>query len=77
MPPERYKTDDELSTEEIAQRMAAKQRGESRPRFETDEYREARKQALADAGLDDVDELDDKPLEDLDVGEHFDRLRRN
>jgi hypothetical protein len=43
---------------------------------ETDEYKQARRDALADAGLDAEGEQGDKPLEDMTPEDHFQRIRR-
>ena len=70
----RYKTDDELTTDEHLRVEQAAARGEPAPKFETAEYREARADALRYAGLDEeADEveaaIDRRALGDLDNDE--------
>jgi hypothetical protein len=77
--PKRFRDRDELTMDqELAVQQAAR-RGESAPKFETDEYRAARREALADAGLEPEDgaESADKPLEEMSVGDHVERLQRD
>jgi len=77
----RYKQVDELSTDEIAQRLQARNRNEQAPRFETSEYKQAKAEALRDAGLEDeAAEYEaasgEGQLEDMTVEDHFQRIRR-
>jgi hypothetical protein len=51
-PPRRFKTLDELSPAEHEQRQRAAREGKTGPRFETDEYREARADLLDRHGFD-------------------------
>jgi hypothetical protein len=77
-PPRRYKTPEELSTAEHHQIISAERRGGEAPRFETDDYRAYRADALRDAGLDEeADESDPKALDEMSAAEHFEHLRRN
>lgn len=55
--PQRYKSVAEYSPDEHAQRQQALRRDESEPKFETPEYKEARRKALEKAGL--ADEADE------------------
>jgi hypothetical protein len=72
----RWKRDEELSVEELVQRMQAETRGEPAPQFETPEYIEHRTEALRDAGLDEeADESKPKSIEDLTPAEHYERMR--
>jgi hypothetical protein len=74
-PPERYKSDADLSPAEHAARQQAHHRGKPEPKFETDEYRAARRKALEDAGLEpDRDPAVD--LEDMSPEDHDDARRR-
>jgi hypothetical protein len=74
--PRHYKTVDELTPDEHAQVIAAEHRNEAPPRFETDDYKQARAEALRDAGFDD-DAEDDDALEDMSVEQHLAQIRRH
>jgi len=76
-PPRRYKTDDELTVEELLERDRAQEAG--RPvKFETDEYRAAKRQALTDAGLepDEPTDIDGPPDEAWSVEDHLNAIRK-
>lgn len=68
-PPERFKKQEALSVDEILEHRLTG----TLP--ETDEYREARRQALQDAGL--ADEGDPPENDATDPQSHFDRRRGN
>lgn len=76
----RYKDLANYSVEEHFQRLQAEGRGEAF-RVETDEYKRARAEALADAGFDEEADTatrsENKPREEWDVEDHMDYLRRN
>ena len=59
-PPLRYADISEYTVEQHVQRLQALKRGEPEPRFEREEYRIARRQALEAAGL-----ADDTPPDEL------------
>jgi hypothetical protein len=73
----RYKERAELDVEESLAVIRAQRAGEPVPKFETPEYRQARRQALEDAGLEpeDDDSDDERSLDDLSPEEHFQRMR--
>ena len=74
----RYKTAEELTGDEHLAQEQARRRGKPVPRFETDEYREARRVALDAAGLsDEPDDDDDKPIEDRTPDEHLREVQRS
>jgi hypothetical protein len=77
----RYREIEELTVEEHAERLQARNRNEPEPRFETTEHREAKAEALRDAGLDDeareYEASGEKSPSDLTVEDHFQRIRRN
>ena len=78
----RYKQVDELSTDEITQRLQARNRNEPEPQFETPEYKQAKAEALRDAGLEDeAAEYEaaggEGQLADMTVEDHFQRIRSN
>jgi len=58
-PPKRYKDVEEYSPAEHEERQQAARQGKPDPKFETDEYRDARAKALARAGLEDEHTNDD------------------
>jgi hypothetical protein len=74
--PERFKSRDDFSMDEELAMVQAARRGELTPRFERDEYKRFRRDALTEAGLE-PDEADAEPvpLEEQTTEEHFDRLR--
>jgi hypothetical protein len=61
--PRRYKSIEELTTEEHFERVGARLRGEATPpKVETAEYKEHRRRALRAAGMgDEADALEDRP----------------
>jgi hypothetical protein len=74
----RYKRRDELTMDEEVQVQQAAKRGKPEPRFERPEYTEARREALADAGLEDEGEpTNGKPLEEQSVEDRFQQIRRH
>jgi hypothetical protein len=79
--PRRYKTPDELTTDEIAQRLQARNRNEAEPKFETAEYQEARAEALRDAGFEgEAAEYEaatgGRSLEEMTPADHFQRIQK-
>ena len=76
--PRRFKSRDELSIEEEVQVQQAERRGEQTPHFEREEYRDARREAVREAGLEPEEEptTGEKSLEEMTPDEHFDRIRR-
>jgi hypothetical protein len=69
--PQRHKSDDEMTVDDWAQF----QRTGKRP--ERDEYREARRMALENAGLESEDAAEGPTaLEDMTPEDHFKRIRR-
>jgi rRNA maturation protein Nop10 len=76
-PPERYKQREDYTMDEEVAAVQAEQRGDPPPRFERDEYRQARREALEDAGLEPEDDAEKPtPLEDMTPEDHFNRIRR-
>jgi len=72
----KHKTEDEMSMTELHEVVSARRNGKAPPRFLTDAYRTARREALEDAGLDPDDEPGEPvALEDMDVAQHVDRLQ--
>jgi hypothetical protein len=71
-----YKTRDEFTPDEELAFIQAQRAGQPTPRFETDTYREARREALEDAGLDPGEE-DTGPIEldEMTVEQHYRRIR--
>lgn len=55
--PQRYKSINEYTPDEHAQRQQALRKGDAAPKFETPDYKEARRKALEKAGL--ADESDE------------------
>jgi hypothetical protein len=75
--PPRWKDRSEFTIEEEVAFQQAERRGESF-RVETEAYREARRQALADAGIEPEDpKLEQKPLEEMTPADHLERIRRH
>jgi hypothetical protein len=72
--PRRWKTIEELNVGEHVQRMNALRAGDPEPRFEREEYRLARREALDDAGFAD-DDADDQALEDMTAADHARQIR--
>jgi hypothetical protein len=76
-PPERFKKREDLTVDEQLAAIQAQKRGDPAPRFETDEYRQARREALEAAGLDPDDDAEESmALEDMTPEDHFNRIRR-
>jgi hypothetical protein len=73
--PRRHKTDEELSVDEHLQRIQAEGRGETWRRPETAEYVEARREALAAAGLEPDDDPAEKAPEDMTAEDHVRAMR--
>jgi hypothetical protein len=63
--PTRYKSIEDYSPGEISERMAATRRGEPAPKFETDDYKQRRADALLEAGLEEEGDEAEKPLDEL------------
>lgn len=86
--PRRYKTDDELSTDDLLAVQQAQAAGKPTPRFERDAYKQARADTLREGGFDaEADEIeagldggDDAPdaaaLEAMEPGALHDHLNR-
>ncbi len=77
-PPRRFKTMEELTTDEHFERIQAQGRQAPEPQFETDEYREYRATVSRAASLKDDDDPADKPsLEEMSVEDHARRIFGN
>ena len=75
--PRRFKERDELTTDEQLAAIQAQRRGVPEPRFETDEYKSARREHLEAGGFEpDHDDAKPKPVDELSAEEHFQRIRR-
>jgi hypothetical protein len=74
--PRRFKERSELTMDEELAVVQAQRRDDPEPKFETDEYRQARREHLEAGGFDaDGGELE-TPLEDMTPEDHFNRIRR-
>jgi hypothetical protein len=73
----RYKTREELTLDEELAVVQAQRADKPQPRFETAEYRQARREALEDAGLDPGEE-DTGPVDPAEMtpAQHFERIRK-
>lgn len=74
--PERFKDREDLSVGETVEILQREHRGEINPAIESPEYKNYKRNALVEAGLE-VDEVDDPitPLEDQSVSEHLARIQ--
>jgi hypothetical protein len=75
-PTERFKRRGEYTVEEELAVIQAERRGDPSPRFETDEYRQARRDHLEAGGFETGDDEGRTPLEDMTPEDHFNRMRR-
>jgi hypothetical protein len=73
--PRRFKRRDEYTIDEELRHQQAENRGEPIPRFERDEYKQARRQALEESGFEPEDEPAEKAVEDMTPEEHYQRIR--
>jgi hypothetical protein len=74
----RYKTREELTLDQELVVIQAQRANGPSPRFETDAYRQARREALEDAELD-PGEADTGPVDpaEMTTGQHFERIRQS
>jgi hypothetical protein len=74
----RFKNRGELTLDEELAVVQAQRADKPLPRFETDEYRQARREALEDAGLDPGEE-DTGPVDPAEMtpAQHFERIRKS
>lgn len=70
----RFKALEDYTAAEHDAAMRAEAAGETF-RAETAEYKQARREALTDAGLEDDGDLVEVPLDEMSPAQHFDRLR--
>jgi hypothetical protein len=77
-PPERYKSADELSVDEMLRVVQAARRGSPEPKFERDDYRAYKANALRAAGLtDEADASDPGAAPDLEnMEDHLRAIQR-
>lgn len=77
--PDRFKTIDELTPAEHAERQVAQRQGEPWQPPETDEYRSRRREVLERAGLepDTEDRAAAKSIEDMTPEDHANRRKDN
>lgn len=69
---QRYKSEEELSDDELLAVVRARHAGEPEPKFETAAYKQAKTEALEDAGLEpDADAAEPVPVEDQTVAERL------
>jgi hypothetical protein len=72
----KHKTEDEMSMDELHEVVSARRNGKPTPKFMTDEYRKARREALEDAGLDPDDEPGEPvAAEDMTPDQHLARIQ--
>jgi hypothetical protein len=71
-----YKTRDEFTPDEELAFIQAQRAGKPLPQFETDAYREARREALEDAGLDPGEgDIGPIALDEMTVEQHYRRIK--
>ena len=70
-PPRRYKSDQELTVDELVRRQR-----DPGARFETPEYLQARNAALINAGFEDDVAPATPPLNQMSTQQHLERLQR-
>jgi hypothetical protein len=77
-PPQRYKDRADFSVEEELAVVQAERRNEPPPKFETAEYRQARREHLEAGGFDpgDDDAHEPKAAEEMSADEHFQQMRK-
>jgi hypothetical protein len=77
-PPQRYKDRADFSVDEELAAVQEDRRGEPPPKFETAEYRQARREHLQAGGFDpgDDDAQEPKPPEEMSADEHFEQMRK-
>jgi len=73
---QQHKTRDEFTLDEELAFIQAQRAGQPLPQFETDTYRQARREALEDAGLEPGEE-DTGPiaLDEMTVEQHYRRIK--
>jgi hypothetical protein len=75
--PRRFKDREDYSPDEQLAVQQARHRGEPEPRFETDEYKQARREHLEAGGFEpDGDQQAPTALEDMTPDDHYQRIRR-
>lgn len=74
--PRRFKSREELTGEETLAQIQAERRREQAPKFETDEYKQARRDHLAEGGFEVDDEPGEKPLEEMSPAEHLTQIQK-
>lgn len=72
---QQYKTRDEFTLDEELAFIQAQRAGQPLPRFETDAYRQARREALEDAGLDPGEDAGPVELDEMTVEQHYRRIK--